>query len=91
MDTEEALESFQYNVITMVGRLERYCDTGWRCPSTANPNGENTNQNMSRWATANTVRIYDIFFASSPSPTVNTTLAAMANANSGFYEFAPSG
>ena len=45
---------------------------------------------MSRWATTSNVRIYDIFFASSPSGTVNTTLAAMANANSGFYEFAPS-
>lgn len=52
--------------------------------------GEFTNQNMSRYASSNNVRIYDIFFASTPSSTVNTTLRTMADSTGGFYEFAPS-
>jgi hypothetical protein len=52
--------------------------------------GESTNQNMSRYASANNVRIYNIFFASTPSQTVNETLGTMANSTGGFYEFAPS-
>jgi Mg-chelatase subunit ChlD len=78
------------------GTLELYCRNVWNgyrwvwtCDNVCY-NGEGTTQNMSRYANASSVRIYDIFFASSPSPTVVTTLSAMANANSGFYEYAPS-
>ena len=60
-------------------------DCNWNCFD-----GESTNQNMSRYASANNVRIYDIFFASTPSSTVNTTLRTMADSTGGFYEFAPS-
>lgn len=79
------------------GTLEETCDwyydywygwtwgCNWKCYD-----GEFTNQNMSRYASSNNVRIYDIFFASTPSPTVNTTLRTMADSTGGFYEFAPS-
>jgi hypothetical protein len=66
----------------------------WGCQQTACDyvctDGEITNQNMSRYANASHVRLYDIFFASNPSSTVNTTLKTMAEANNGFYEYAPS-
>lgn len=57
----------------------------WKCYD-----GESTNQNMSRYATANNIRLYNIFFASKPSQTVNETLGTMARATGGFYDYAPS-
>lgn len=51
--------------------------------------GENTNQNMSRYATANNVRMYNIFFSVAPVEIVNTTFQTMADANEGLYEYAP--
>ncbi|MGF3496662.1 MAG: VWA domain-containing protein [Methanolinea tarda] len=57
----------------------------WKCYD-----GEFTNQNMSRYAAANNIRLYNIFFASNPSQTVNETLGTMARATGGFYDYAPS-
>jgi len=61
------------------------CQCDWKCYD-----GEFTNQNMSRYAAANNIRLYNIFFASNPSQTVNETLGTMARATGGFYDYAPS-
>jgi len=53
--------------------------------------GEFTNQNMSRFASDNGVKLYTITFAYNPGDTVNKTMGILANATGGFYEHAPSG
>jgi len=53
--------------------------------------GEFTNQNMSRFASDNGVKLYTITFAYKPSPTVNETMRILATSTDGFYEHAGSG
>jgi len=53
--------------------------------------GEFTNQNMSRFASDNSVRLYTITFAYSPSTTVNETMKLLATSTGGFYEYAKNG
>ncbi|MDN7025480.1 VWA domain-containing protein, partial [Methanoculleus sp. FWC-SCC1] len=53
--------------------------------------GEWTNQNMSRFADANGVKLYTITFAYNPSTTVRDTMRVLANATGGFYEHATDG
>ncbi|MCE5337437.1 MAG: VWA domain-containing protein [Methanomicrobiaceae archaeon] len=53
--------------------------------------GEFTNQNMSRFASVNGVKLYTITFAYKPSPTVNETMRILATSTGGFYEHAGSG
>ncbi|WP_292394334.1 VWA domain-containing protein [Methanoculleus sp. UBA303] len=53
--------------------------------------GEFTNQNMSRFASDNGVKLYTITFAYKPSPTVNETMRILATSTGGFYEHAGSG
>ncbi|HIH85763.1 MAG TPA: VWA domain-containing protein [Methanoculleus sp.] len=53
--------------------------------------GEFTNQNMSRFASDNGVRLYTITFAYSPSDTVRDTMNLLATSTGGFYEHAQSG
>ncbi|MDD3934504.1 MAG: VWA domain-containing protein, partial [Methanoculleus sp.] len=65
-----------------VTRDYKYCTNG---------NGEFTNQNMSRFASDNGVKLYTITFAYNPDDTVNKTMEILANSTGGFYEHAPSG
>jgi len=58
----------------------------WRCTD-----GEFTNQNMSRFASDNGVRLYTITFADSPNETVRDTMNLLATSTGGFYEHAQSG
>ena len=53
--------------------------------------GEFTNQNMSRFASDNGVRLYTITFADSPNETVRDTMNLLATSTGGFYEHAQSG
>ncbi|WP_292521011.1 Ig-like domain-containing protein [Methanoculleus sp.] len=55
----------------------------WRCKD-----GESTNQNMSRFADDNGVKLYTITFAYKPGPTVNETMQILASSTGGFYEHA---
>ena len=54
-------------------------------------NGEFTNQNMSRYAKANNIRLYTISFASTLDPTAVQALQIMATNTGGFYQHAPNG
>lgn len=54
-------------------------------------NGELTNQNMSRYAKANNIRVYTISFASTLDPTAVQALQIMATDTGGFYQHAPNG
>jgi len=54
-------------------------------------NGEFTNQNMSRYAKANDIRLYTISFASTLDPTAVQALQIMATNTGGFYQHAPNG
>lgn len=49
-------------------------------------NAEFTNQNLSVYAKNNNIRLYFIFFASSPAATSQSTLQTMANATGGYYQ-----
>jgi hypothetical protein len=53
--------------------------------------GEFTNQNMSRFAIDNDVKLYTITFAYNPSTTVRDTMGILSTSTGGFYEHAPSG
>ena len=53
--------------------------------------GESTNQNMSRFASSNGVKLYAITFAYDPSTTVTETMETMSTSTGGFYEHAPGG
>ncbi|WP_342679810.1 Ig-like domain-containing protein [Methanofollis sp. UBA420] len=53
--------------------------------------GESTNQNMSRFASSNDVKLYAITFAYDPSSTVTETMTTMSTSTGGFYEHAPGG
>jgi len=53
--------------------------------------GESTNQNMSRFALSNDVKLYAITFAYDPSSTVTDTMTALSTSTGGFYEHAPGG
>jgi hypothetical protein len=53
--------------------------------------GEMTNQNMSRYAKANNIRLYTISFASTLNPTAVQALQIMATDTGGFYQHAPNG
>ncbi|MCK9277047.1 MAG: VWA domain-containing protein [Methanoculleus sp.] len=69
------------------GTLERESRWSyWKCTD-----GEFTNQNMSRFASDNGVKLYTITFAYKPSPTVNETMRILATSTDGFYEHAGSG
>jgi len=49
-------------------------------------NAELTNQNLSIYAKNHNIRLYFIFFASSPAAMSQSTLQSMANATGGFYQ-----
>jgi len=69
------------------GTLERESRWSyWKCTD-----GEFTNQNMSRFARDNGVKLYTITFAYKPGPTVNETMRILATSTDGFYEHAGSG
>ncbi len=53
--------------------------------------GEFTNQNMSRFASDNGVRLYTITFAYDPGATVSETMGILSTSTGGFYEHARSG
>jgi hypothetical protein len=53
--------------------------------------GESTNQNMSRFAHSNDVKLYAITFAYNPSSTVRATMNTLSTSTGGFYEHAPDG
>lgn len=53
--------------------------------------GESTNQNMSRFALSNGVRLYAVTFAYNPSSTVRATMNTLSTSTGGFYEHAPDG
>ncbi|KAF5057219.1 von Willebrand factor type A domain protein [anaerobic digester metagenome] len=61
-------------------RSYNYCD-----------DGESTNQNMSRFASDNNVKLYMITFAYNPSPTVQDTMRILSTSTGGFYEHAQNG
>ena len=65
-------------------RKNRWDD--WRCYD-----GEFTNQNMSRFASDNDVKLYTITFAYEPDETVTETMGILADATGGFYEHAGDG
>jgi len=80
-----------YDVPTDKGTLTSYYSyacgaTKWRCT-----NGELTNQNMSRFAKANNIRLYTISFASELDPVAVQALQIMATNTGGFYQHAPDG
>lgn len=53
--------------------------------------GETTNQNMSRFAVDNNVKLYMITFAYNPSTTVRDTMRTLSTSTGGFYEHARNG
>ncbi|KLK89196.1 hypothetical protein SZ63_01795 [Methanoculleus sediminis] len=53
--------------------------------------GESTNQNMSRFASDNNVKLYMITFAYNPSTTVRDTMDILSTSTGGFYEHAQNG
>jgi hypothetical protein len=53
--------------------------------------GETTNQNMSRFAIDNDVKLYMITFAYNPSTTVRDTMRILSTSTGGFYEHARNG
>lgn len=61
-------------------RSYNYCD-----------DGESTNQNMSRFASDNNVKLYMITFAYNPSTTVQDTMRILSTSTGGFYEHARNG
>ncbi len=82
------LESDKYRYYDGLGGTltKKSGESYWKCT-----NGEFTNQNMSRFAIANDVKLYMITFAYNPSKTVNETMRILATSTGGFYEHAPSG
>ncbi|WP_292521010.1 VWA domain-containing protein [Methanoculleus sp.] len=53
--------------------------------------GESTNQNMSRYASDNGVRLYMITFAYKPDKIVSETMEILSSSTGGFYEHARNG
>lgn len=53
--------------------------------------GEFTNQNMSRFASDNNVKLYMVTFAYNPSITVQDTMCILSTSTGGFYEHARNG
>jgi len=49
-------------------------------------NAENTEQNLSIYAADHNIRLYFIFFASTPAANSQSTLQTMANATGGYYQ-----
>ncbi|QYZ79113.1 VWA domain-containing protein [Methanofollis formosanus] len=58
----------------------------WHCHD-----GEETNQNMGRFALDNGIKLYPITFAYSPGPEVTNTMETLASLTGGFYAHAPGG
>jgi len=69
------------------------CDT-WHCDAYVTQSkctdGEFTNQNLSVYAKNKGIRLYFIFFTSTPDATTASTLTAMAKGTGGFYQQATS-
>lgn len=70
-------DTYQYNQLYSSGTVTYYTDA------------EYSNQNLSRYASANNVRIYTIGFGNSPSTDTTNVLKILANATGGYYQDAP--
>ncbi|WP_265582530.1 Ig-like domain-containing protein [Methanofollis aquaemaris] len=73
-------------------RVYSYWDRRWYTyPYWTCSDGEDTNQNMGRFALDNGIKVYPITFAYSPGQTVTSTMEELASLTGGFYEHAPGG
>ncbi|MEN6609613.1 MAG: VWA domain-containing protein [Methanoregulaceae archaeon] len=77
-------EPNNYRYYDGLGGTLAWISNNWRCTD-----GEFTNQNLSRYARAGTVRLYTISFASTLDDVAVNALRVMANATGGFYSHAP--